>query len=143
MNSEVIKEVLHILFSRLEKLETDTEALLQFMKEKEAVTDAQLAPYLETAGNASNVRWRAARVRIEYLIAEAEMEESREKEEKAKAAKNSYPSSGMEQAVASDQPNASKGRHAAKIRSDSAEHERSTQDEESNPEKSTGDREAA
>jgi hypothetical protein len=68
MNNEAMKEVLNELFSHLEKLETQSEAILQFLKEKKRVTDKQLAPYLEQAGNASNVRWRAARVRIERLL---------------------------------------------------------------------------
>ena len=68
MNNEAMKEVLNELFSHLEKLETQNEAILQFLKEKKRVTDKQLAPYLEQAGNASNVRWRAARVRIERLL---------------------------------------------------------------------------
>jgi len=68
MNSEALKEVLNELFSHLERLETQNEAILQFLKEKKRVTDKQLAPYLEQAGNASNVRWRAARVRIEHLL---------------------------------------------------------------------------
>ena len=68
MNSEATKEILNELFSHLEKLETQSEAILQFLKEKKRVTDKQLAPYLERAGKASNVRWRAARVRIEYLL---------------------------------------------------------------------------
>jgi hypothetical protein len=68
MNSEAVKEILNELFSHLERLETQSEAILQFLKEKKRVTDKQLAPYLEQAGNASNVRWRAARVRIERLL---------------------------------------------------------------------------
>jgi hypothetical protein len=68
MNNEAMKEVLNELFSHLEKLETQSEAIRQFLKEKKRVTDKQLAPYLEQAGNASNVRWRAARVRIERLL---------------------------------------------------------------------------
>lgn len=68
MNNEAMKEVLNDLFSHLERLETQTEAILQFLKEKKRVTDKQLAPYLEQAGNASSVRWRAARVRIEHLL---------------------------------------------------------------------------
>jgi hypothetical protein len=68
MNNEAMKEVLNELFSHLEKLETQNEAILQFLKEKKRVTDKQLAPYLEQAGNASNVRWLAARVRIERML---------------------------------------------------------------------------
>jgi hypothetical protein len=68
MNNEAMKEVLNELFSHLEKLETQNEAILQFLKEKKRVTDKQLAPYLEQAGNASSVKWRAARVRINHLL---------------------------------------------------------------------------
>jgi hypothetical protein len=68
MNNEAMKEVLNELFSHLERLETQNEAILQFLKEKKRVTDKQLAPYLEQAGNASNVKWRAARIRIDHLL---------------------------------------------------------------------------
>jgi len=68
MNNEAMKEVLNDLFSHLERLETQSEAILQFLKEKKRVTDKQLAPYLEQAANASNVKWRAARVRIDHLL---------------------------------------------------------------------------
>jgi hypothetical protein len=68
MNNEAMKEILNDLFSHLERLETQSEAVLQFLKEKKRVTDKQLAPYLEQAGNASSVRWRATRVRIEHLL---------------------------------------------------------------------------
>jgi hypothetical protein len=82
MNTEPIKEVLNELFSHLERLETQSDAILQFLKEKKRVTDKQLAPYLEQAGNASNVRWRAARVRIEHLLSSME-----DKEEETKLGK--------------------------------------------------------
>jgi len=68
MNNEAMKEALNELFSHLERLETQSEAILQFLKEKKRVTDKQLAPYLEQAGNASSVKWRAARVRINHLL---------------------------------------------------------------------------
>jgi hypothetical protein len=74
MNNEAIKEVLNELFSHLERLETQSEAILQFLKEKKRVTDKQLAPYLEEAGNASNVKWRAARVRIDKLLSSEHLE---------------------------------------------------------------------
>src|ERR1700730_9336744 len=74
-NIDPIKEVLNELFSHLERLETQSNAILQFLKEKKRVTDKQLAPYLEQASNASNVRWRAARVRIEHLLTPEHPEE--------------------------------------------------------------------
>lgn len=86
MNREAVKEVLDQLFSHLERLDTQTAAILQFLHEKKRVTDKQLAPYLEQAGNASNVRWRAARVRIDYLLSGAETEKEPKVEKKAEAA---------------------------------------------------------
>jgi hypothetical protein len=68
MNNEAMKEVLNELFSHLERLETQSEAILQFLKEKKRVTDKQLSPFLEQAGNAANVKWRAVRVRIDHLL---------------------------------------------------------------------------
>lgn len=105
MDSESVREIVNTLLSNLEKLETQTEALTQFMKEKKKVTDAQLAPYLEKAGKASDVRWRAARVRIEYLLAAAEKNESRQAENREPEKKEEVAmakASGMEQAVTSD-----------------------------------------
>jgi hypothetical protein len=58
MNNEAMKEVLNELFSHLERLETQNEAILQFLKEKKRVPDK----------NASSVKWRAARVRIDHLL---------------------------------------------------------------------------
>ena len=83
MDNDAAKEIFDELFSHLERLETQSEALLQFMKEKKRVTGKQLGPYLEKAGNASNVRWRAARVRIERLLSPTgkESAEARRKDE--------------------------------------------------------------
>ena len=75
MDNNAIKEVLNELFSHLERLETQSEAILQLLKEKKRVTDRQLAPYLEQAGNAANVKWRAARVRIDHLLSPEHPEE--------------------------------------------------------------------
>jgi hypothetical protein len=67
-NPEPIKEILDELFSLLESLETQNLALTQFLKEQGIATDEKLAPYLDRAGNASSVKWRAARARMRYLL---------------------------------------------------------------------------
>jgi len=88
MDLKPIKETFDELFSHLEALETQSAALLQFLKEKNNVTDKDLAPYLEQAGNTSNVKWRASRLRMERLFESAERDEenAREKEKTAKEA---------------------------------------------------------
>ena len=65
---EPIKEILEELFSLLESFETQSLALNQFLKDQGIATDEKLAPYLDRAGNASSVKWRAARARMQYLL---------------------------------------------------------------------------
>jgi hypothetical protein len=66
-----VEEVLKDLFRYFELLETESRAIRQFLKENGIATDEKLAPYLEQAANASNVKWRAATVRMERLFAVA------------------------------------------------------------------------
>jgi len=68
MNVDLAQELLNELGSSLEKLETQHAALFQFLKANGILTDDQFAPYLAEADKASDVRWRAARVRLESLF---------------------------------------------------------------------------
>jgi vacuolar-type H+-ATPase subunit H len=71
MKEDIAQEILHELFSSLEVLETQITGVMQFLKDRGTANEEDLAPFLERAGNASNIRWRAARARIDYLLASA------------------------------------------------------------------------
>lgn len=73
-NVEPIKEILDELFSLLETFETQSIAIMQFLKDQGIATDEKLAPYLDSAGNASSVKWRAARARMQYLLSPIQKE---------------------------------------------------------------------
>ncbi|MFZ0817982.1 MAG: hypothetical protein WAM78_20825, partial [Candidatus Sulfotelmatobacter sp.] len=71
MDEQIVQQIFDELLSSLEPLDMQNAALLQFLKAKGIATDEELAPFLEQAGNASNVRWLAARIRIHSLISSA------------------------------------------------------------------------
>ena len=78
MNVDLAQELLNELGSSLEDLETQHVALFQFLKDNGIFTDDQIAPYLDQAGKASSVRWRAAHIRLESLFrTERQKEEER------------------------------------------------------------------
>ena len=72
MERNALKELLDELLPSLEALEGRTGAILEFMRDKGLATDEELAPYLEQANNAANVRWLAARLRINRILATVE-----------------------------------------------------------------------
>ena len=71
MEEQTVQQIVAELLSSLEPLDTQTSALLHFLKAKGIATDDELAPFLEQAGNAANVRWRAMQVRTAALISNA------------------------------------------------------------------------
>ena len=102
MNADLAHELLNQLGSSLENLETQNAALLQFLKDEGIVTDDKLALYLAKAGIASEVRWRAARVRLERLItSEREREEQRAEKEKHPAPTAQAPTQNQEKEASS------------------------------------------
>lgn len=68
MDKDAINEVLNELYPRLESIETQTTALIQFLTAKGMITDKEFAPFLEQAGNASYVKWLATRLRVEHAL---------------------------------------------------------------------------
>ena len=75
MDQELIDEILEELSSAMERVETQSAAALEFLKEKGMAKQEDLAPYLERAGNASSVRWQATRVRLSRLLSSIEKRE--------------------------------------------------------------------
>lgn len=69
MSENPIKQVLGDLLPYFESLEAQSSAILQLLRDKQIANDEELNRYLEQAGDASSVKWRAARVRMEHLFA--------------------------------------------------------------------------
>jgi hypothetical protein len=108
-NPGPIKEILDELFSLLESLETQNLALTQFLKDEGIATDETLAPYLDRAGNASSVKWRAARARMQYLLSPipkqaTEKEKDKNKDEHQKPEKPPSDKQATEKPPAQDSP---------------------------------------
>ncbi len=63
------KEALYELLDYLEQVETQCGALMAFFRSNGTVTDQKLAPFLEQADNATDVKSRAIRARFDNLFA--------------------------------------------------------------------------
>jgi hypothetical protein len=64
-----IAEIFDEMFTLMEDLETRSVAVLEYLKEQGGVSEEKLAPYRDRAAASSDVRWRAARARMEHLLA--------------------------------------------------------------------------
>jgi hypothetical protein len=68
MPDNPVKDALYELLDYLEQVETSSGALLAFLKDNGTVTDEKLAPYLEQASTATEVKSRAIHARFDYLF---------------------------------------------------------------------------
>jgi hypothetical protein len=108
MDRAAVEQLLDEILSSLEDLETKAGATLQLLKDQGHATDEDLASYLEQAGNASNVRWRAARLRMMSLLssalktAEGPKEKMKARREPEKTASTREPASAPPTAMPED-----------------------------------------
>jgi hypothetical protein len=93
MDIRVLEEIFDELISSLENVESRNAATLEFLKAQGIAKDEELAPYLEEAGAASSVRWRAARVRLQRILSSAVEAEERA-QQKAKDEAREEPTGG-------------------------------------------------
>ena len=85
IDAAVLQQVLDELFSPLETLETQNEAILQFLKDRGVASDEDLAAFREKASHASSVRWRAARIRVNHLLSQEESRQAADAKKDQKA----------------------------------------------------------
>jgi hypothetical protein len=81
MSENPIEQVISDLLPYFEALEAQSAAILQLMRDKQIATNDELTRYLEQAGDASSVKWRAVRVRMEHLFAVSSDSKARPKSE--------------------------------------------------------------
>ena len=86
MDEESLQQLFAELIESIEPLEAKHAALLQLLKSKGVVTDEELAPFLGQAGNASDIRWRAVKLRTHALVSSALGHSSQPAEPKTSAA---------------------------------------------------------
>ncbi|MGH9513467.1 MAG: hypothetical protein ACRD2U_15155 [Terriglobales bacterium] len=87
MDVKLAEQLINELFPYFEALQTQSEAIVQLLKDKGLTTDEKFAPYLEQAGKGSNVKWLAARVRIGHLLSAIAEGDAKDKEKEKKEKK--------------------------------------------------------
>jgi hypothetical protein len=102
--SDTLKEILGELFALLETQETNSTAVLQLLKDQGIASDEKLSTYLDQAGKASNVKWRAARMRMEYLLTPIQKETAGSDKSKQPEPKESQPPEAAHK-LEEEQPN--------------------------------------
>lgn len=127
MDESIVRQIVEELISSLEPLEAQSAALLEFCKDKGIVNNEELAPYLERAGNASDVRWRAFRVRTLSLISSAMKTPG---DEKAEEPKNPSGAPDRENVNSTREERAGSGREASPSSERAAEAEPKNETEE-------------
>ena len=100
MDSAITDEILEELSLTLQRVETQSAAILEFVKDKGIAKEEDLAPYLERASAASSVRWRAVRVRLARLLAGLEKSEQQAKADADKKARAEEPEPPTEKKLA-------------------------------------------
>jgi hypothetical protein len=96
-----IAEIFDEMFTLLEDLETRSVAVLEYLKEQGGASNEKLAPYLDRAAAASDVRWRAARARMDHLLA-PRPKSATEVEKDGKPKADSQPQQGKEPKAGSE-----------------------------------------
>ncbi len=130
MDRAAVEQLLDEMLSSLEDLETKAGATLQFLKDKGLATDKDLAAYLEQAGNASNVRRRAARLRMMSLLSSA-LKNVEEPKDKPKAAPETAKAAATPE-PASAQPAAKSGDASEEIQAELAQATKTNRSEDDN-----------
>jgi hypothetical protein len=72
MDPHLAEQLLDELLPTFEAIDTQSSAVLEFLKTNRIAREDQLAPFLEQAKKASTTRWRALRLRVERLLSLAE-----------------------------------------------------------------------
>jgi hypothetical protein len=87
-----IAEIFDEVFTLMQDLETRSTAVFEYLQEQGGATDEKLVPYLDRAAGAADVRWRAARARMEHLLApKPKSSTDVAKDDKSKNASQSQP----------------------------------------------------